>query len=58
MEIIPMSHIDSILGLPGLAIERVDRQLGVMSGPSPQADPLVIIVQVHRYVLRRLTAER
>ena len=24
-----MSNIDSILGLPGLAIERVDRKLGI-----------------------------
>lgn len=39
MEIIPMSHIDSILGLPGLAIERVDRQLGVHVWAKPTSRP-------------------
>lgn len=39
MEIIPMSHVDSILGLPGLAIERVDRQLGVHVWAKPTSRP-------------------
>jgi transposase len=29
MELIPMSQIDSILGLPGVTVQHVDRKLGI-----------------------------
>ena len=39
MEVIPMSRIDSILGLPGLVIERVDRKKGIHVWAKPTNRP-------------------
>ena len=39
MELIPMSQIDSILGLPGLAVQRVDRKLGIHVWAKPSTRP-------------------
>ena len=42
MEVIPMSHVDSILGLPGVAIVRVDRKRGIHVWAKPTKRPLCI----------------
>lgn len=39
MALIPMSQIDSILGLPGLAVQRVDRKLGIHVWSKPTSRP-------------------